>query len=306
MRAELKVRVKMNLNDLRLLIDVYRYGSFEKAGQSNYLSQRGVSKKMHQLESELGFKLFTTTSNKLSFTESGRFFVFKSRQLLDLSNTNIEEGKEIASKNAVSFRTAFFSPFETSLLMRKIKILKKKKPNLKVYYQVMEGPVDQILWQLKNKDLDLAVIPDFGDDDHFKSDFLTTKVAHDGPMVAALSRDSILAQKKFLRPKDLLHQNIVYYSDYATDYLLQKFIKQIEPTLTAKPVESFEELRLSVALNIGMTFIPDGQTEPFTEGNDQVVLKRIDPAIPNRCQIRWVFRKKDNNSYLRSFIHLLK
>lgn len=296
----------MDLNKLRLLIDVYRYGSFEKAAESNYLSQRGVSKQMHQLKRELGFRLFTITSNKISFTESGRFFVHKSQQLLELSNTNIEEGRQIASENAVSFKTAFFSPFETSLLMAKIKGFKKQNPNLRVYYQVMEGPVEQILWQLKNKDLDLAIIPDFGNDDHFKSDFLNTRVAHDGPMVAAVSQNSPLAKKKFLEGKDLLHQNIVYYSDYATDYLLQKFIKKIEPTLTARPVESFEELRLSVALNIGMTFIPQGQTEPFVNGNELVVLRRINPIIPNRCQIRWVFRKRDNDPYLRNFIHLLQ
>lgn len=48
----------MDMNDLKLFIDVYRFGNMTTAAKHFYLTQSTVSKRLHALEREIGARLF--------------------------------------------------------------------------------------------------------------------------------------------------------------------------------------------------------------------------------------------------------
>ncbi|MGI6217300.1 MAG: LysR family transcriptional regulator [Coriobacteriales bacterium] len=61
----------MQINSLRYLIELERYGSISKAARSSFISQQGLSKVIDSLESELGVKVVTRTHSGIEFTEEG-------------------------------------------------------------------------------------------------------------------------------------------------------------------------------------------------------------------------------------------
>jgi len=62
----------MRIESLALFLGIIRTGSFRGAAQSMYVSQQGLSKSMHSLETELGCTLFDRSNKKVTLTETGR------------------------------------------------------------------------------------------------------------------------------------------------------------------------------------------------------------------------------------------
>lgn len=63
----------MNLDQLKVFLTVSELGSFQKAAQANYVSQRAISQQMKRLEDELGVKLFIRGKNRIQLTSAGIF-----------------------------------------------------------------------------------------------------------------------------------------------------------------------------------------------------------------------------------------
>ena len=72
----------MNLDQLKVFLTVSELGSFQKAAQANYVSQRAISQQMKRLEDELGVKLFIRGKNRVQLTSAGNFFKERSQAIL--------------------------------------------------------------------------------------------------------------------------------------------------------------------------------------------------------------------------------
>ena len=64
----------MNIDQIKLFIQVTELGSFKKVAEQNYISQRAVSQQMKKLEDELGAQLFIRGHNSITLTPAGKFF----------------------------------------------------------------------------------------------------------------------------------------------------------------------------------------------------------------------------------------
>ncbi|GHW00476.1 hypothetical protein lacNasYZ03_01630 [Lactobacillus nasalidis] len=79
----------MDFDKLRTFCRVVEAGSFQKAAESEYVSQRAVSQMMKKLEEELGLKLFDRDKNKIFVTPVGRDFYIYVRNMLQKFNVNV-------------------------------------------------------------------------------------------------------------------------------------------------------------------------------------------------------------------------
>lgn len=64
----------MDLNQMRVFLQVAQQESFDKVAQKSYVSQRAVSQLVKRLENEVNVKLFCRKSNSISLTPAGVFF----------------------------------------------------------------------------------------------------------------------------------------------------------------------------------------------------------------------------------------
>ena len=78
----------MEIANLQALIAIAETGSFSLAAEKLFLTQPAISKRIAQLESELGVKLFDRIGRRITLTEAGRTLQGRARAiLLELDDT---------------------------------------------------------------------------------------------------------------------------------------------------------------------------------------------------------------------------
>jgi DNA-binding transcriptional LysR family regulator len=73
----------MDLDQLKLFVDIVREQSFTKGGARNFVSQPAVTQSMRKLEEELGTQLLERTTRKVLVTEDGQILYDYARVILD-------------------------------------------------------------------------------------------------------------------------------------------------------------------------------------------------------------------------------
>jgi DNA-binding transcriptional LysR family regulator len=65
----------MNLNDLKVFVDVARRGSFAAVAKDRDVAPSSVSRTIAELETELGVRLFQRTTRNMALTEAGHLYL---------------------------------------------------------------------------------------------------------------------------------------------------------------------------------------------------------------------------------------
>ncbi|MBQ9814976.1 MAG: LysR family transcriptional regulator [Lachnospiraceae bacterium] len=73
----------MELSELNYFMKVAETLSFSKAASKLYISQPSMSRKIAQLESELGVQLFVRNRKKVELTDDGRFLYVKAKDIIE-------------------------------------------------------------------------------------------------------------------------------------------------------------------------------------------------------------------------------
>lgn len=94
----------MNLRQLRMLCAIADEGSFTAAAERVHTVQSNVTKRMHELESELGCALFVRHRGGVMLTAAGTTFVAYARRILQL----IDEGRAELELLASPARTQLY------------------------------------------------------------------------------------------------------------------------------------------------------------------------------------------------------
>lgn len=73
----------MDLNELVVFSNVARHGSFTAAAAELHMPKSTVSRKVSELETRLGARLFQRTTRKLSLTDAGRLYYERSARIVE-------------------------------------------------------------------------------------------------------------------------------------------------------------------------------------------------------------------------------
>ena len=117
----------MQTNYLKYFVDIADLGSIALAASKNYISSQGVSRSLSVLETELGYKLFDRSSNKIVLNAYGNAILPTARRILEsqkemldqLSSMALHEAESsgeaiVAYLNNVAFDAAFLGPLTSS------------------------------------------------------------------------------------------------------------------------------------------------------------------------------------------------
>ncbi len=86
--------MKTKLDYYRIFYETARFASFSSAAQHLYISQSAISQCIHQLESDLGIKLFLRTRRGVSLTKEGELLFGK----IDAAMQAIEQGETLMER----------------------------------------------------------------------------------------------------------------------------------------------------------------------------------------------------------------
>lgn len=116
--------IRMNLNDIKVFIDVVEAGSFAGAGKVLDMPSTTVSRKVQMLEADLGVKLLHRSTRKLSMTEAGHQYFQSCQQHLaaleeaneQIKQTQLEPKGKIRITSPLEFAIQYVQPWIVEFL----------------------------------------------------------------------------------------------------------------------------------------------------------------------------------------------
>lgn len=276
---------------INLFIDVVTLGSFQKAAQKNFISQRAVSQSINGLEEELGFRLFIRGKNKISVTPSGQEFYLKSCDLVNNFNASIETIQRQHKDQYQDLKIGYFSPFEGELLARQM--IKIKQTNAtKAHLIVNEESIEHLISDVTAGILDVAYLIDYGRMTNFLNPALTKQTIFQDQIKIGISQLNPYAEYNQLPIRILTEYPVLYYSPEESNYIKTGFASTLPLSarlLTTKRITSIEQMQLLVATDTAIAHYPGGLTNVPLADCIQFKLMEHQPA---NYQIQAVYQRK--------------
>lgn len=180
----------MNLNLLRIFVQVAETLNITEASKALFISQPAVSKAIRNLESSLHVQLFIRDKHKgLLLTEVGREVLVLGRQMKAVENSIYQivdpENRLLGGKVTVGS----FPAATTNLLPKAIAIFRANYPLVRI--ELLEGVSDQIKQWVDDRTVELGIVVSPFYSFEFKrlqSDYMVALVPADHP----LAKESII------------------------------------------------------------------------------------------------------------------
>lgn len=146
---------EINLNSLKIFLEVASSNSFLEASNKLYISQPAISRSMSKLEEDLGIQLFYRANKGISLTPSGEIlhkYLKDTKDLLQscervlISMNDIEEGNIVIGVQSHIVR---------NYLMDKIDHFRLKHPKIKI--QLTDLSTNALIERLETRKVDFVV-----------------------------------------------------------------------------------------------------------------------------------------------------
>ncbi|MGR3378881.1 LysR family transcriptional regulator [Salipiger abyssi] len=198
----------MNARQLEVFRTIMRDGSVTAAANTLAVSQPAVSKVLHHLESQLGYKLFERLGGRLMptmeahllYNDADRVF----REIEVLKNL----ARSIGERKLGLLRIGASAPITYSVLAEALLDFRKAHPMVKLHLHTL--PKADISEQLLIGDIDLALTMSTIQAPTVRSEVLATV-----PLVVVMRQDDPLAAKDAVGPEDLADRPLISYGDHA-------------------------------------------------------------------------------------------
>jgi DNA-binding MarR family transcriptional regulator len=104
--------VIMELHHVRDFVAVAEELSFTRAAEKLHVAQPSLTRKIRNLEEEIGVVLFDRSRGRLALTEPGRAFLAEAKRLLVLSAESIEVARRVSRGEIERFRIGYTDGFD--------------------------------------------------------------------------------------------------------------------------------------------------------------------------------------------------
>jgi LysR family transcriptional activator of glutamate synthase operon len=185
--------------DIELFLRIAEYGSFTKAGQSLFMTQSLVSKRIYTLENKLGLQLFIRNKRHVTLTPAGRIL---QRQLGHINDTVLKALKEAHDVQCGIRGTIRLGFLEWGNLFFMSSLEEFIKNNPQISMELNRYAFFELKKALMSTEIDMAFTISYDvvsmDMDEFETMDLI-KV----PLVAVMSKKNKLSAESSLTVKDL-------------------------------------------------------------------------------------------------------
>jgi DNA-binding transcriptional LysR family regulator len=235
----------------RALIAVGELGSFNKAGERLHLSPPAVFAQIHQLEAELGEKLYERAGRKLALTPTGRILLDHCRRLILVHDEAVGAVRDLSGLQRGSLYLGCGPHISVSIVPHLLRAYLAKHPNVELrlitgndhmlFEDLHAGKVDLILMNLP------VDAPDLVQDPLWRYEMVFVVPPED----PAANQTTIAAAELSTRPFILYQRSVVIES------AIRQFCVEVgfEPKVVMQndQADSIKEL---VKLGLGISLLP--------------------------------------------------
>ncbi|MBQ4490871.1 MAG: LysR family transcriptional regulator [Pyramidobacter sp.] len=280
----------MDMNDLRLFLDVWKSGSITRAANSHFITQSATSKRILLLEKELGVSLFERGKGKpqVKLTPAGKNFSDIAERILTLYS----QALELRRNPELSYLTvACINSVQNYLLPPMVVELERKFPRLCITLE--DHHTAEILSLVEDQRVDIGIAHSPSNHPDLRSELLYEEEYR------AVMRDSShnRGKKTVLHPSELRPGNEVFeafgadfqeWHDQWWDISSAKIRVNVTPTAEQYLRGSHDWIILPAAVARAM------EKKGF-------VSYTLDPSPP-RHSVYVIYHVKNSNKFIKSFV----
>ncbi|MES9520773.1 LysR family transcriptional regulator [Streptomyces capoamus] len=184
----------MDLRELRCFVAVAEEGHFGRAAARLHLAQPPLSRRIRELEADLGCRLFERIPTGARLTPAGEVLLVEARDLLERAERARERVRGAESERVLVLGTVAGAGLDVGAAA--LSALRRERPGLRV--RLREAPITDPSAGLREARVDLALtrLP-------FDTSGLTVRLLGEEPLVAALPADDPLAGRPRLHVAEL-------------------------------------------------------------------------------------------------------
>lgn len=196
----------ISLIQLEYLTAIAKFGSFVKASEKCFVTQPTLSMQVQKLEEELGVQMFDRTKKPVQPTEIGQLVIDKANMILREAKSLNDMVDNLKSEISGELRIGIIPTISGYLVPLFINRFLEKYPKVKV--KIVEQITEEIVYMLKNNDLDMGIVATPLDDDYI----VETPIFQE-PFMAYFSENHELLDKKAVQPEMVNIDDIWILSD---------------------------------------------------------------------------------------------
>lgn len=149
----------MELRQLYYFVKVAKKEHVTQAAEELHVAQSAVSRQIHQLEEELGVKLFLQKGRNLQLTPVGQLFLKRAEVILADLERSIVEIHEFLDPEKGEIRLGFPHSLGVSIIPQVVAAFRKQHPNVK--FRFRQGMYPSLIRDMLKGEIDLAFISPF-------------------------------------------------------------------------------------------------------------------------------------------------
>jgi DNA-binding transcriptional LysR family regulator len=147
----------MELRHLRYFVAVANGLNFRQAAKRLHISQPPLSRQIHDLENELGTKLFDRSKQKLALTPAGECFLKESREILSHVQRAVQLAQAASRGEAGQLRIAILPPIGGLFLPPAIRAFRQRFPVVDL--TILDLPPQEQIAALMDRRIDIGFVP---------------------------------------------------------------------------------------------------------------------------------------------------
>jgi DNA-binding transcriptional LysR family regulator len=290
----------MELRHLRYFVAVAEELNVRRAAQRLHLSQPPLSRQIHDLEDELGTKLFIRSKQGLNLTSAGECFLKEARQILFQVQRAVELVQATSRGEAGQLSIAILPPIGGLFLPPAIRAFRERFPLVDVTILDL-APQEQITALLERRiDLGFVPLPIVE-----KNPDLEFEPVREVELMVALSPGHRLARQPRLTLRKLARESFVLLSRTSTvsahDWIM-KLCREagFEPRI-AKLADGPQSILEFVSAGFGIALVP----ELFQRFPSDVTFRPL-PATTPKFHLSLAWRCDNESPLLKAFLKVLR
>lgn len=134
----------MNLENLRLFVEVARRGNFATVARDHDVDPSSVSRSMSQLEEEIGIRLFQRSTRHVALTESGEIYFTRITALLDALEQARDDAKASSNEADGTLRLTTSVAFGNTCLVPLLGLFRQQYPKVKLELLLTDTVLDLV------------------------------------------------------------------------------------------------------------------------------------------------------------------
>lgn len=146
----------MDIRQLRYFTAVVEEKTVTAAARRLNMTQPPLTAQLHQLEDELGCRLFRREGRRIALTEAGQHFYRRATELLGRCDMVVQEMADYREGTVGTLRIGVISSVQGTLFTAWMKRFQQRYPEVRL--AICSRNTYQLLESLQNREIDLAII----------------------------------------------------------------------------------------------------------------------------------------------------